>query len=225
MKGSHSEALTNLRAKLFFSWLFEVWEHLPVYNISQFCFWQYILSLHNPFTSHALLNTSTTWAACLIRLPAQLFDLCATKFPVLFSNEKCWAGESQWLIIFLLLEFMWCIWGQLPPFCATAFLSAQCELSQREEECMPGRLLPPHQICPLPLLSLRLSFTMIHTQRESSSCLFFFCLFFLHSFWLSLLKTPTPSCSQVLNVFTYASVWTHVKCISSFCYCSQNVPL
>lgn len=131
----------------------------------KFCFWQC-----------ALLNTLTKLAVCLIWLPAQLFDLCATKFPVLLgacSNEKCWAGESQRLIIFLLLKFMWCIWGQLPPVCASAFLSAQCELSQWEEECMPGRLLPPHQTCPLPLPSLRLSFTMIHTQRDSSSCLFF----------------------------------------------------
>lgn len=173
-----------------------------------FCFWQYIVSLHNPFTSHALLNTSNTWATCLIWLQAQLFDLCATKFPVLFGNEKCWAGESQQLIIFLLLEFMWCIWGQLPPVCASAFLSAQSELSQREEECMPGRLLPPHQTCPLPLLSLCLSFTMIHTQRESSSCPFFSVCS------PSLLLTISPSNTHLLldahshSMCSHASVWT-----------------
>lgn len=38
---------------------------------------------------------------------------------------------------------------------------------------MPGRLLPPHQTCPLPLLSFCLTLTMIHTQHESSSRLFF----------------------------------------------------
>lgn len=37
------------------------------------------------------------------------------------SHQKCWAGESQRLIIFLLLK---CIRGQLPPACASAFLSA-----------------------------------------------------------------------------------------------------
>lgn len=44
---------------------------------------------------------------------------------------------------------MRCIWGQLPPVCASAFLCAQRGLSQLEGECMPGRLLPPHQACPL----------------------------------------------------------------------------
>lgn len=42
--------------------------------------------------------------------------------------------------------------------------------SARENKCMPGTLLPPHQTCPLPSLSLRLSFTMIHTVASHQSC-------------------------------------------------------
>lgn len=57
---------------------------------------------------------------------------------------------------------------------------------------MPGRLLPPHQTCPLPLLSLRLSLTMIHTQRESSSCLFF------SVYSLSLLLNSSPPDTNLL---------------------------
>lgn len=124
------------------------------------------------------LYCAACWC-CWIWLPAQLFDSGSSVLFRARSNEKCWARESQRLIIFLLLEFTRCIWGQLPPVCAATFLSAQCELSQLEEECMPGRLLPPHQACPLPLLSLRLSFRVIHTRRASSSCRFFFCLFSL----------------------------------------------
>lgn len=52
---------------------------------------------------------------------------------------------------------------------------------------MPGRLLPPHQTCPLPLLSLRLSSTMIHTQRDWSPCLFF------SVYSISLLVTASPT--------------------------------
>lgn len=42
--------------------------------------------------------------------------------------------------------------------------------SARENKCMPGTLLPPHQTCPLPSLSLRLSFTMIQTVASHQSC-------------------------------------------------------
>lgn len=42
--------------------------------------------------------------------------------------------------------------------------------SARENKCMPGTLLPPHQTCPLPSLSLRLYFTMIHTVASHQSC-------------------------------------------------------
>lgn len=109
------------------------------------------------------------------------------------SNEKCRAGESQRLIIFLLLEFMRCIWGQLLPVCASAFLSAQCELSQRGEEGTPGRLLPPHQTCPLPL-SVSPSFLPndSHTAWVVLLPLFFFSLLLL-LFILSLLRTISPS--------------------------------
>lgn len=110
------------------------------------------------------------------------------------SNEKCCAGESQRLIIFLLLEFMRCIWGQLLPVCASAFLSAQCELSQRGEEGTPGRLLPPHQTCPLPLSVSPSSLPNVsHTAWVVLLPLFFpFCLF-SHSFILSHPQTPTHS--------------------------------
>lgn len=42
--------------------------------------------------------------------------------------------------------------------------------SARENKCMPGTLLPPHQTCPLPSLSLCLYFTMIHTVASHQSC-------------------------------------------------------
>lgn len=54
----------------------------------------------------------------------------------------------------------------------------RAQLSQPEEECVPARPLPPHQPHPFcPRLPLRPSFTMIHTQRESSSPLVFFFFF------------------------------------------------
>lgn len=62
-----------------------------------------------------------------------------------------------------------------------------------------------------------------HSMNRPLASLVLFIL--LQSFWLSLFKTQTHSCSQLFNVFTHASAWTHVKFISSFCYCSQNVPL
>lgn len=42
--------------------------------------------------------------------------------------------------------------------------------SARENKCMPGTLLPPHQTCPLPSLSLCLPFTMIHIVASHQSC-------------------------------------------------------
>lgn len=114
------------------------------------------------------ISGSAVWLFCALPSP----EFCVVL--ILMRREK--------LIIFLPLEFMRRIWGQLPPVRTSAFLCAQRGLSRLEGECMPGRLLPPHQ--PLPLLSLRLSFRAIHTQRESSSCHF--------SSAYSLLQTLSP---------------------------------
>lgn len=56
----------------------------------------------------------------------------STALPLLLVEEKCWACESGWLIIFS-SWCVWCIWGQLLPLGATASLSPWCELSQREQ--------------------------------------------------------------------------------------------
>lgn len=145
-------------------------------------------------TFSKILETSVVLVQFDFRLSCLTF-LCASESRVLFSahsNEKSCFCESWQLIIFLPLEFMRCIWGQLPPVRTSAFLCAQCGLSQLEGECMPGRLLPPHQ--PLPLLSLRLSFRVIHTQRESSSCHFSSAYSLLQT--LSLRNRVTIRCSQ-----------------------------
>lgn len=77
---------------------------------------------------------------------------------------------------------------------------------------MPGRLLPPHQTCPLPLLSLRLSLTMIHTQRESSSCLFF------TVYSLSLLLTISPPDTKPTRRCSQVPMCAHGKFTTSFCH-------
>lgn len=145
--------------------------HFPCSYINSFAFWRIC------FYYTTSLRSATRRA---VRFDHQLsyFSTLGSQFVGARSEEMCWASRSQQLIIVLLLQFLWCIWGQLLPVCASAFLSTQCELSQSKQECTPGRRLPPHQTCPLPLPSRCLSLTMIHTQHELSSCpLFFFSLF------------------------------------------------
>lgn len=65
------------------------------------------------------------------------------------------------------------VYPRAAPSCLCLSLPLCLMWAQREDECMPGSMLPPHQTCPLPRLSLCLPFTVIRTQRESSSCCFF----------------------------------------------------
>lgn len=87
----------------------------------------------------------------------------------------------------------------------------RAQLSQPEEECVPARPLPPHQPHPFcPRLPLRPSFTMIHTQRESSSPLVFFFFFpsLPPSLLLLILLTVSLGDAQIY-LLTSAHVSTH----------------
>lgn len=171
----------------------------------------------NNVTLKTLLRAKFLTFASFIfgRLSFSYITCCVFGFAAC-SNEKCCAGESQRLIIFLLLEFMRCIWGQLLPVCASAFLSAQCELSQRGEEGTPGRLLPPHQTCPLPL-SVSPSFLPndSHTAWVVLLPLFFFSSVYscTPSYYLTLRRQPTLGCTHVCKD---AITRTHVKFTTSF---------
>lgn len=119
-----------------------------------------ILSLHK-------LYEILQRGALLVWLPAQL--CFSSKLTICrWSHER--EVLSWWLTAadYFSPAGIYSVYLRSAPSClCPCFLSAQCELRHQEEERMPGTLLPPHQTCPLP----RPSLTMIHTQRESYSCL------------------------------------------------------